>query len=485
MLEICRKLFGQFNASGIEYCSWKGNDHLDDGLYGRKDLDILVSRADYFRVNQILSELRFRKFDTKSYLKYLSVEDFFGLDETSGHLVHIHLYYEIRIGRRFIEDYHLPFEEYALKKRIYSEQYGLYLINPSLEVILFLIRYIAQNGKAHGDFTQKMSWYGSRLSNETVGDYAAVLFDDRYAELISTYLTDTGNRKKFGNLKEATRSRLRHFRTSPKFFSSIKEVTRTFEAAANYIFSKKFQMPFPYRRVNPSGGLVVAFVGVDGSGKSTLVRETKQWLSWKIDIFPMYFGSGDGRSSLARYPLLAISRLVKLKKTEDKVKISSGSEKKGHKRMLIFQAARVIWAIMLAYEKQNKLKQLWVAKNRGLTVLCDRYPQYQTVGFNDGPLLSDWLNSKNYLARKTARWELRLYQLVNIYPPDILIKLKVPEEVALKRKPEMELDQIRKKSEAINKIQYHNRTKVYEVDTGGDLSNSLDKIKQIIWNISA
>jgi hypothetical protein len=482
MLEICRKLFCELNVSAVEYCSWKGNDHLEDGLYGRKDLDILVNKADYFKVNQILSELRFRRFDPQSYLKYLSVEDFIGLDEESGHLVHIHLYYEIRIGRRFIEDYHLPFEEYALKNRIFSEQHGLYLINPSLEVILFLIRYIAQKGKVHGSFSLKMGWYNSKLSAETVGVYAAQMFDDRYAEVILTYLADTSNRKKFGSLRLATRSRLRYFRTSASVVSGPKVIKRTLDAATNYLFAKSWHLPFPYRRVNPSGGLVVAFVGVDGSGKSTLVKEINKWLSWKIDIFPIYFGSGDGHSSLARYPLLAISRLVKHKKPEGKAKISVGTETNGKERTLVYQAARTIWAIMLAFEKQNKLKQLWVAKNRGLTVLCDRYPQYQTVGFNDGPLLGDWLNSRNYVAKKIAHWELRLYQLVNIYPPDILIKLKVPEDVALKRKPEMELKQIRKKSEAINRIQYHNQTKVYEVDTAGDLNNSLAKIKQIIWN---
>ncbi len=481
MLEICRKLFCELNVSGVQYCSWKGNDHLEDGLYGSKDLDILVNKADYFRINQILSELRFRRYEPLSYLKYLSVEDFIGLDEESGHLVHIHLYCEIRIGRRFFENYHLPFEEFVLKNRIFSEQHELYLINPSLEVILFLIRYIAQKGNVHGHFCQKMSWYNSKLSTEMVGMYAAEMFDDKYAELILAYLTDTGNKKTFNNLRLDTASRLRYFRTSAIIVSDLKAIKRTMDAVVNYITAKICHMPFPYRRVNPSGGLVVALVGIDGSGKSTLVREVNEWLSWKIDVFLIYFGSGDGRSSLARYPLLAISRLVKNKKPGV---INGGTKNKGKKKTFFYQAARTIWAIILAYEKQNKLKQLWLAKNRGLTVLCDRYPQYQTAGLNDGPLLSDWLNSRNCLSRKIARWELRSYQLVNIYPPDILIKLKVPEDVALKRKTEMEQKQIRKKSQAIERIQYHNRTKVYEIDTAGNINNSLTKIKQIIWNLN-
>src|SRR5690606_39892125 len=38
----------------------------------------------------------------------------------------------------------------------------------------------------------------------------------------------------------------------------------------------------PTKRVLPGGGTIVALIGADGTGKSTLVRETVRWLAPKI-----------------------------------------------------------------------------------------------------------------------------------------------------------------------------------------------------------
>jgi ABC-type hemin transport system ATPase subunit len=54
------------------------------------------------------------------------------------------------------------------------------------------------------------------------------------------------------------------------------------------------QLPVPLRRTHPAGGRIIAFLGPDGSGKSTLVQEIRRWLAWKLDIYPLYFGSGAG-----------------------------------------------------------------------------------------------------------------------------------------------------------------------------------------------
>ena len=55
---------------------------------------------------------------------------------------------------------------------------------------------------------------------------------------------------------------------------------------------------------------MVAFVGCDGSGKSTMVGETRKFLAPKLDVYPMYLGSGDGSSSLLRKPMKLVRDLV-------------------------------------------------------------------------------------------------------------------------------------------------------------------------------
>jgi len=100
VLKICEDFFEELNRKEIDYCHWKSNQHLVEGLEGKTDLDILIDKSKYFEVNQILFKLKFKRFETKSYLKYMSIEDFIGLDESTGMLVHIHLHYELRVGKK-------------------------------------------------------------------------------------------------------------------------------------------------------------------------------------------------------------------------------------------------------------------------------------------------------------------------------------------------------------------------------------------------
>ena len=61
-------------------------------------------------------------------------------------------------------------------------------------------------------------------------------------------------------------------------------------------------------------GLVVAFIGSDGSGKSTLTREMRAWLRYKLDVHGYYMGSGQGSTRLldkARHAVKAKTKKTK------------------------------------------------------------------------------------------------------------------------------------------------------------------------------
>lgn len=492
MLKICELFFEELNRKGIDYCHWKSNQHLVEGLEGKTDLDILIDRDRYFEINQILFSLRFKRYETKSYLKYVSIEDFIGLDEHTGKLIHIHLHYELRTGKKFIKEYHLSFENYIYNNRVFDSKYKVSIINPNIEIILLLVRHIIKNdgilfkkNNLNGGFRIEFNWLLSKISTEEVYKHSIYLFGEDFAESIIEFIKNNTDIKLYNRLKKDVLIQADKYRTSHKAASNILYLCKKLEAGINVFLHKKCNLPNPYRRVNPNGGRAVVFVGVDGSGKSTLTSAIRKWLTWKVDVFSIYFGSGVGKSSIYRYPLLKLGKLIKRTKTLTKPGIlkESNDFKKEKRKSAVYRFCRFIWAISLAHEKKSKFRQLQNAKSKGLYVICDRYPQYQIMNFNDGPLLSEYLLSKNFILRKIANWEFCVYKLSEIYPPDIVIRLNISDEIAFERKPDMSIDVISKKNNAIKKITYGKNTKVYEIDTSEDINVVLLKIKKILWGL--
>jgi thymidylate kinase len=141
----------------------------------------------------------------------------------------------------------------------------------------------------------------------------------------------------------------------------------------------------------------------------------------------------------------------------------------------------VPWALALGLEKRAKLRQAIRARNRGMIVVCDRFPQAQVMGFNDGPLLNHWAGRPGALRKALARWEAQPYTHACFDPPDLVIKLKVTPEVAVERKPEMTLPEVRRRSEAVQSLRFPPQTVVLSVDTDAPLDEVLARAKQAVW----
>src|SRR5207245_5117378 len=97
--------------------------------------------------------------------------------------------------------------------------------------------------------------------------------------------------------------RLSQYRTYSPPVAWWRRWRREWDVVRKHVSNQLLGAHVPLRRTLPQGGAVIAFVGADGSGKSTLVRELAAWLSPKVDVVHLYFGSGDGPASLPRQPL--------------------------------------------------------------------------------------------------------------------------------------------------------------------------------------
>ena len=195
----------------------------------------------------------------------------------------------------------------------------------------------------------------------------------------------------------------------------------------------------PLRRTVPTGGVLIAFMGPGGSVKSAMARAAATLLAEKLDVLLIYFGSGHGPGSLLRWPLdmarAAAAWLGLLPWGQGLQPASDPAESttRPAPRGPLLTAALILFALTLALEKRRKLKRAWSARDAGIVVLADRYPQAQVCGLNDGPLLAHLANHRSPVLRWLARLEAAAYVTAQRYPPDLVIKLHVTPEAAVRR----------------------------------------------------
>ena len=481
MLEIIKDVFNDFSDNKIEYVHWKSNEHLDAALNGDTDLDILVLKNQYSEVLKILLMNNFKFGNSVSYLNYSGISDFIGFDEETGKLCHIHLHFELIVGRKFLKEYHIPFESEIFKNKIFNK---IFTIDPNQELILLVLRTIAKFNVKNfilrnffsKDEYKEFHWLINKIENKTLYKFASEWINIKFAECLIDFINHNSY-SNFYKLKRSSKLFFSIFRSGTRFSNFFKYSFFKLNAIFQFIKSKKLGFPCIYRRGFLEGGYIISFVGVDGAGKSTLIKEVKKWLSWKIDVYNVYFGSGDGSSSMLRFPLLLISRLRRSRNVK-KNNIINMKEKKHNNVMKFFL---FIWALLLASEKKKKFSQIIKARQQGMIVLTDRYPQTITMGYNDGPLLYKYFTEKNIFLKKFADWEFSVYELSKVIQPDILFKFKIDMNVSLSRKSDTPKYMIENKIEAINKMDF-DAAKIIVLDTSGDLENTILSLKKEIWS---
>jgi len=58
--------------------------------------------------------LGYKRFIAQAWARYPGIEDWIGFDEETGQLAHVHLHYQLVLGRKYVKEQHLPWEELVL-----------------------------------------------------------------------------------------------------------------------------------------------------------------------------------------------------------------------------------------------------------------------------------------------------------------------------------------------------------------------------------
>lgn len=237
---------------------------------------------------------------------------------------------------------------------MFDNEHKIFIINPNIEIILLLVRHIIKNREfffrkknLNGGYLTEFSWLLSKINIEEVYKHCIFLFDEDLANTLIKFINSNTDMKLYNSLKEKVLLRVNRYRTMPKTYSIILYLSKKFKAGINVFLVKKLYFPRSYRRFNPNGGRAIVFIGVDGSGKSTLILAIKKWLTWKVDVYDIYFGSGAGKSSFYRYPFLKLVKLVKRNKNINKSNLSKEKHSfyKEKEKSFIYRSCRFSYSL--------------------------------------------------------------------------------------------------------------------------------------------
>jgi hypothetical protein len=404
-LDAVTRLFERFHAEegGVRYCHWKSNEHLYASMLGGTDLDVLVDRRAATQMTRIFGELRIKRFAAKPFSGYPGIESYVAFDPPSGKLIHVHVHYQLTLGEKRLKGYHLPLEDLVLSTRVLDETHGVYVCDPSVELLLFVIRMALKLrvrdilGAAVGrpclsvHALRELRWLSARADRTILRDLACQFVGAEAAERLADVIAEP-SRLHLLAFRLAAAPALGPCRLYGELEARLRRWTRESRILSWTALNRLRGTPARSTRTLPQGGLIVALVGASGAGKSTLATRLGDWLSWEV-MAVVLPADAAGRVNARR--------------------------------------ARALGAIAILDEACHE--------------------------------------------RANGR-------LFDVVPPDLIVKLEVPLDVALARRPATPPERLRQQLTAVERLRVPPSTRVVAIDAAQTLEATLLQVKQAIWD---
>lgn len=493
-------LLERLHREGVRYCVWKGTANLSRVLAGEKDLDLLVDPGELGRFRAALRDAGFRAVRPAPGRDEPGTAHFFALDGGSGRVAHLHLHHELVLTRANPRGYRLPWREVLLATRRFDAEAGVWVVAPAAELVLFAVRAALALSpldrlRAPGGCplpaprAAEFRRLADRAGEAELLRAAEVLVGAGAAPLVLQLAAD-------GPRRGLLRRLLRRMRPAPAelaAYGALPALRRSLAARRDQVegaLRRRLGIPAatPRRRTPVRGGRMIAVLGVDGSGKSTVAGEVARWLAPVVDVLPVYLGGGRAATSLPRRLLRAVHGARKRLRRAPRGPSPYPHPGQGavHEdaagpaallRKLWFAA----WTLSLASARLRSVKRARRACARGMVVVSDRYPQLQVAGMNDGPLLERWLDHRSPLLRAFARRERARFRAATATAPDLVVMLSVDTDTALARRPATDPGLLARKAAAVESLVFPADTRVVKVDANRQLDDVLADVRAAVW----
>jgi thymidylate kinase len=483
-LELIRSLCAELDVRRIAYCHWKSNDRLDRSATGDNDLDLLVSRADTQRFTSILAKLGFREAQGPVTWQIPGILDYYGYDQPSERLVHVHVHYQLVVGHDATKNYHLPIERPYLESAVQGDLFRVPA--PEFELIVFVIRMVLKHstwdtilvrqGALSTAERRELAYLQAKASlphaYAVLRQHLACVDAPLFENCIRSLQPECPSwfRARIG---QQLQNRLRAYARR----SQAADVCLKLWRRVAWPIRWRLFRHWPKKRL-VSGGAILAIVGGDGSGKSTAVEELYAWLSAHFDVTKIHMGKPDWSwLTVAVRAVLRIGRSLGLYPfMRSSIEYTSDTESvvfPGYPWLL--RSVCTARDRNLTYARARRF-----ASNRGL-VISDRFPLPQ-VKFMDGPYQSGRVvraGKADWLIEALTRLEARYYE--SILLPEVLIVLRVDPEIAVERKADEDAVSVRARSTEIQELDWR-QTPAHIIDANRSRAEVLARLKAIVWS---
>jgi thymidylate kinase len=484
--KVFRALLAGFERERVSYCYWKSARRVQLSLAGQSDLDLLVSRRDRPRAAAVLERHGFKLWPDAPGLDHPALVSLLCYDEESGAILHVHVHFRLVLGHALMKSFRLPIEERILSRSAMHASLPIRILDPADEALLVIVR---ANLDMRGDdplalrrwralekkYSEDCAFLLDWTDVASVRASAEEIFSPALAEAIASRLHADSPRN-YG-LRRAITRELSPFRGCGRAEGMLRGALRSVRLAASALHRRALGGSRLPRRRAPGGGVIIAFAGVDGSGKSTQVAQTRKWLGAEIDVLPLYFGSGDGAPSMLFRPFKVAARLV-ARTVRVKPKGASHGKVSDRPPGPLYSVLFAIWAIAVALDKRRKLSGAQRAVARGIVVVADRYPQNENAQFNDGPLL----HRLEWAPQWLRRFETSIYASAQHAPPDLVVRLRVGPEAVARREPEMRHDVILRRVAWLDELTFGG-AHIVTVDGAQPLAEVTRIARRAVWDV--
>ena len=477
MYRLSKDLIESLEQDNISYCHWKSNLLLNEALNGYDDLDLLVSRQDIYKFESMLLKLGFKEASNK-YMQLNAVKHFYGYDNESGNILHLHVYYQIKTGPSWIKSYRFDFEEYFLQNTIYHES-KMKVPDKHIELVIFIFRIMLKYSKINeflliskeqSRTLKEIDYLLKDMSHEKMRTFLDIYFpniaEKDIFDYIATIQKGSSVQKYLKSLK--LKKQLKRYNIYSLFEEIGKNLFQLLYRVSNKLFFKQ-------KKKLHSSGILIVIAGLDATGKTTITTDLKKFLKKNFTVSLIHFGKP--QSTLLTYPVNLIIQILR-KKSSNNSNLRSSRKKDGVKSLLF-----IVRQIVLAYDRYALIKRYWNKVSNGEIVICDRY---KSEDFN--VMDSKRLNPQDYTGfkKKLALFENNLY--AKMPEPDLLFYLTVPVDVAVKRNEERikegKEDEVflRMRHQENQDLKYKAKLQ-YSIDTNTDYVNVIGKVKNILWGL--